>query len=497
MELRDTVAKQAERYAVVLVPAAATILALLLGLYRIGERSIWLDESASIFVAETDPGRFLELITHSKLNMSLYFVALRAWSVLGSGEGIVRVLGVLFAAGAIPFLYLAVRRLIDERIAALASFGLALNAFFIEWSQQARGYGLGMLLASAATYFLVRLTEDPRHRWWLAYGVVAGLGLYAHVFAALVIVGHATALLLCWRTWPVLRRAALGMAVAGVLAAPMLLAVLVGRASALDWVGSLTLNSLRVTLRNLSGGGLSLWLYAAGVVLSMVVLAAWLRRGDPRTRGLVLLLCWALVPFVLSVAVSLLKPVLVPRYLLMSLPAIVSVVVIGFVGLLRGRLPVLGIGAAALLVSAMSLPAYYNREDRFDFRQLTASVARNDRPGDAIAWWEGFHSRPSVYYARRLGLADLPPPIAARMRWTGNPYAPDGVVPWPEVCRPSRIWLVGGPAKLPQQAASGRHSTLIMLLSEYAQVGPIRRFGEMRLRLLDRIPGSTPAACPA
>jgi mannosyltransferase len=485
---RGTAGELAARWAPVLVPAAATLVALLLGLHRIGERSIWLDESASIYVAETDPARFLELISHSKLNMSLYFIALRAWTVLGSGEGIVRVLGVLFAAGAIPFLYLVVRRLIDARIAALAAFGLALNAFFIEWAQQARGYGLGMLLASASTYFLVRLTEDPRRRWWLAYGVVAGLGLYAHVFAALVIIGHGLALLLCWREWPILRRATLAAVVAAVVSAPMLFAVGIGRASALDWIGDLTLNSLRITVRNMSGGGWAYWLYLAGVLLSLAVLAAWLRRRDPRARGLVLLLCWALVPFALSVAVSLVKPVLVPRYLLLSLPAVAAVVVIGFVGLLRQRWLVIGTGVAVLLVTAMSLPGYYNRADRNNFRGLTAALAREDRPGDAITWWATFHSRPSVYYARRLGLTDLPRPIAARMRWEGNPYAGGTVDEWPEDCRPARIWLVGGPRQLPQAAQSGRAATVLTLLAEYEQIGATRDFGRMLLRLFERQP---------
>ena len=486
------------RLAPLIGPAAVGLLALLLGLYRVGERSIWLDESSSIFVAEVELGRFVELITHSKLNMSLYFTLLRPWTTLGSGEGVVRSLSVLLAAGAVPFLYLAVRRLIDERSAVLASLALALNGFFVDWAQQARGYGLAMLLASAATYLLTRLVAEPRARWWVAYGLVAGLGLYAHVFSSLVVVAHAVALALVWRDRAILRRAALGIGLAGVVAAPMVLAVLFGRASAIDWVGALSLDGLRVAIRNLSGGGWAIWLYVAGVLLSGAVLVAWLRRGDPRARGLALLLCWALVPFALSVAVSLIKPVLVPRYLLVSLPALAAVMVIGFTGLIRESRISLAVGAAVLLVAAVSLPAHYVRADPSDYRGLTAAVARRALPGDAVTWWTGFHSRPSIYYARRLGLVDqMPPPIATNMRWTGNPYSNAPADPWPSDCLPGRIWLVGGPARLPLDPVAGRATTLVDLLSGYRQSGPIWRLGDIRLRLYLHEPGATPPTCAA
>ena len=95
--------------------------------------------------------------------------------MLGSGEGIVRVLGVAFAAAAIPFLFLAVRRLVDEWIAGLSAFALALNAFFVEGAAGAR------LWPGHAARQRGDLAADPAY-WRAAgsvvalYGVVAGLG---------------------------------------------------------------------------------------------------------------------------------------------------------------------------------------------------------------------------------------------------------------------------------------------------------------------------------
>jgi hypothetical protein len=60
--------------------------AMLRGIHRIAERSIWLDESASIFVAEAAPEDFFRVLSGSKLNKSLYFALLRPWTALGSGD---------------------------------------------------------------------------------------------------------------------------------------------------------------------------------------------------------------------------------------------------------------------------------------------------------------------------------------------------------------------------------------------------------------------------
>jgi mannosyltransferase len=476
--------------------AAPVLVALALGLLEIGRRSITLDESASIFVAETPTDRFLELLSRSKLDMSLYFVILRPWLTLGSGEGVVRALSVVTAAAAIPFAYLTVARLIDRRTAVVASLLLAVNAFFIQWAQQARGYGLAMLLAAAATYFLVRTLDGAgERRWWIAYGITAGLGVYAHVLAGLVVGGHGVALLLGWRDRQSLRRAGAGLALAAVVAAPMLAAVATGRGSALEWIGPLSWEGIRVMVRNLTGSGPGQTLYLVGLALAAVVLATWLRAGDRRARGLMLLLCCALVPAALTIAVSTVKPILVPRYLLPSLPFVAAVVAAGYLGLVRGRVRVAVIGLAIVVVGAWSLPAYYESPVRADYRRLTLALAERGLPGDAVTWWQGFHSRPSVYYARRFDLVDrMPVPLGVSVSWHGNPYVPHPSTTPPAGCLPARLWLVGGPRRLPEEPTVGWPETIRTLLANYGEATFTRRYGgTLRLRLFELTQGP---ACP-
>lgn len=469
--------------------------AMLLGVHRIGERSIWLDESASIFVAEAAPEDFFRVLGGSKLNMSLYFALLRPWTALGSGEGVVRLLGVLFAAATVPLLYLLVRRFFDRFVAASAALALAMHSFFIEWAQQARGYGLAMLLSTVATYAFVRVLQGGGLAWAVVYGVAAGLGLYVHVFVGLVLVAHAAAVLVAWRRRRILELVAIGWLLAGIVGVPLLGSVLVGRGAGLEWISPLTLNSLRVALRNLSGGGWALWLYAVGVVAAIGTWAVWQRRGDERRHGLLLLGLWALLPAALTVAISLVKPLLVPRYLLVSLPALAAIVVIGLVGLQPSRWTRLATVVAVLLITITTLPSHYDGEDRTDYRGLTAAVGRNAQPGDGIAWWTPSHARPSVYYVRRLGLEGMPEPVGTAVSWEGNPYAREAVSTWPSACLPPRVWLVDGPRNLEGRPYPGRRGQLVALLADYETSGGASRFGNLKLRIFELGDGAPLPAC--
>lgn len=478
---RDLVARHGE----LLIPIGLGAGALLLAAYRVGKRSIWLDEAASIFVAQTDPSRFFELVTSSKLNMGLYFTALRGWITLGDGEGIVRGLSVIFAAVTVPLLYLTVRRLVGQWPAVVAAVGLAVNPFFIEWAQQARGYSLAMLLATAATYALVRVVDTGGWRWWLAYGVTLGLAPYAHVLAGFVGAAHVVAVLLVWRSAPILRRVVAGWLLAAAVAIPLVLGVLLRTSIGLDWVDPFRIGQLPSLFRQLSGGGVAYWIYLSGLAAALVVTAIALRRGLPQGRGMVVLLCWALVPLASFVLYSLVKPILIPRYLLMSLPALAAVVAAGWIGLGRDRRMAAELGVAVIVLLAIGLPAHYGGGDRADYRSLTRVIASEAARGDAIVWWLAYESHPAVYYAQRQGTVDrMPPPIATQLSWAGNPFAterqPAG---WAEACSPRRIWLVGGPGRLPDGPTAGRAAVVDELLTGYAQDGGTRTFGRLRLRL--------------
>jgi hypothetical protein len=141
------------------------------------------------------------------------------------------------------------------------------------------------------------------------------------------------------------------------------------------------------------------------------------------------------VPVVLTVAVSFVRPMFMPRYLIICVPALI---LFGASPLARlRRPPVVGVLVVTLVwLSASHLFAFYQRDAMEDWRDATRYVLAATHPGDVVAFFPPYASKPFQYYQRLAG-ADEPTNLEGRTR-------PEG----------QRTWLViresDAAARLPQ-----------------------------------------------
>ena len=145
---------------VLALPAMACSLAL--GVFQLGEPSIWIDEA---YTAErADRGW-----SYGDLRvdlMWLYYVLVKTWAlVAGTSEFALRLPSVVGAVIAVGLLYGLARKMFGERVAFVASLLLALNPFVVKWSQQARAYTFLLVLVIASTWLL--FARSSRIRPWL------------------------------------------------------------------------------------------------------------------------------------------------------------------------------------------------------------------------------------------------------------------------------------------------------------------------------------------
>src|SRR5439155_22385022 len=122
--------------------------------------------------------------------MSLYYLFLRLWLHLGSTPAFIRSLSVIFALATIPALYLLGRSLFDSRTGLIAATLLALNAYHIRYSQEACSYALTVLLCVLSSLFFVESLENPSRRVHLGHILTSSLAVYAHFFAALLLLAQ-------------------------------------------------------------------------------------------------------------------------------------------------------------------------------------------------------------------------------------------------------------------------------------------------------------------
>jgi hypothetical protein len=364
-----------------------------LALHDLGEASFWRDEVASVVFAKATVGELLTLVGRDRervglVNMATYYLILHFWLFIGETEARIRLLSVLAGVLAVVPVYFAARHIAGWLAGGLAAATFALLPFVIRYSQEARGYSLSMLAAGGLTW-LVLVGVERRALWpWLTYGILATLGLYVHFFVALVIGAHGL-WLLATRQVPGWRESLMALAPMAVGVIPILLAIGEYGGGHL-WLSGVTLDQVATVFSGLLGSPLAV--LAAFGLGAVAVLA---QRTD---RRLWLLVATALLPIVVTVILSMVKPLLAPRYLVVSLPAIAVMMGCGLVAL-RNQWRVVGIMALAA-VMLVNVPRAYGDIHQQDWRGAARWILRDAVSGDRMIV-RGFGWRPLDYYLDR------------------------------------------------------------------------------------------------
>jgi mannosyltransferase len=459
-----------------------TALAGLAAFAFIGTHSLWMDEALTAWAVRVEFSTFTDVVGGHSANLGLYYLLVRAWSAIGTSETALRAFSALWAIATIPVFLTLARRLTGRRVALIGGALLAIQPFLITLAQEARVYTLVAFLAAASTLAFVRAIEAPSARRWAVYTVLTVLGVYAHAFAGLIPVAHAASLAFLpperipWRH--VLASAAGGT----LLLAPLAVASAGQAGDLVDWIPALGRSWIYETARQFADariarvpawlrvGQLALYLGAGGLGALALIRGGRTGNADPLARWRSwLVLLWAGLPILLVVAVSFVKPLLVARYLVGSLPAIVLVAAAGLASLR----PAAGRAAVALLVvaSAVVLGFLYTGPDREDWRGATRYLATETGPGDrvyaAIEFGLPGVSLPTVgldYYGDRVD-----PPLEARPA-TGEDLMPEPGVLAPGL--PDRFWVVASGMTRP----SFRNALEAALAAGGYEVADVRRF---------------------
>jgi hypothetical protein len=134
-----------------------------LRVFLLGNKSMWLDETFSVWIANHSVTDILQWIIKIDQHPPLYYLLLHYWiSLNGDTPYDVRMLSALFGAGTIPIIYLIGKRISGALMGLAAAVFMALSLFNIYYAQETRMYTLLTFNASVAIYALVRLLTDSR-----------------------------------------------------------------------------------------------------------------------------------------------------------------------------------------------------------------------------------------------------------------------------------------------------------------------------------------------
>ncbi len=384
------------------------IVGALLRLFHLGSKSLWMDEAASVALARMPWHQYAWVWWMQEGNMTAYYLLLRPWLQLGQSEAWVRLLSVIFGVAAIPAMFFLARRLTDSSTALVAAALLAFSPTHIYYSQEARSYSLTIFLVLLSAFFFVRAVEENRTRDWAAWALAGTAAVYAHYFAALVLVVEGLSVLLLRPARVQWLRLVLWSAAIAVLALPGISFVLLrGGSLNLPWIPQPTPKEILHLAMFLSGSGVKFGLYLVLWCAGLFAVAqAWRKHG--RSEELWrdgLLVLWSVLPVLITIAASLHHSVFAQKYLLICLPGTVMLAAVG-AQTLRAR----HIGLALVVVlCCLSLgtdlrAAYKPRED---WRSATRAILAAAQPGDAILFYP-FYGRVAFDYYRERSGADCP-----------------------------------------------------------------------------------------
>ena len=431
-----------------------------LGLYRLGAKALWLDEGLSAAIAGFDPIRVLEAAwsTPTPGAIAFYYEVLHVWAIGGHSEFVLRSLSVACSVASVPIVYLLAVRLADSRAAMIAAALIAVSPFVVRYSQEARPYAMILLLSAAASLALLQAIERPSWQRWTAYALVAIAGLYTHNTMVFVFLVHGF-----WTIFkvPLKSRDFLGpiFAFAAISASCLPLVGLLF-VPPFTWVPGMTLNWLHSVSTSIAGGtGELLAFSAATVALGTVAAAYRLARGRGSSSQM-LAVALGLAPVALEVAISVRRPMLEERYLMVALPGLAVVAGMG-IGAIRWT----GVRWAALgayvLLAAFALSTWYNGLPKEGWREAVHVIGNEYRNGDVIVVLPEYCRLPFDYYmVRDNQLADIATAGFPMRSW--GDYFP-ALDTFPSLAQTSaqirpgtRIWIVTRYTPLDPASAEGQ-----------------------------------------
>jgi hypothetical protein len=360
---------------------ALTLFAAVLRLVTLGSQSLWYDEAFTpVHVLRAGLGATLHNVVHTENTPPLWYVL--EWAVtrvLGEGAVALRLLSALAGIATVPVAWAIGRELQGpptRRAAFVGAAFVATGPLFVWYSQEARAYGLFVLLASLAFLCFLRALAEPTNRRMGVFALTASLALLTHYFAVFLL-----APMIVWLFWRHRARAWVGAAppiLVGVALIPLIVAQ---GGHGTQWIGEWELASRleaipQYYLTGYTGSilGHALELLMGMVALIGVVYGLWRALTPREERGALLALtvaaCGVGIPIVLAVGGT---DYLAPRNLVaaMVVVSVLLAVVIaarrtGWVGMALAGL--LALGFLALTIDMALSP----RLQRGDWKGVAA-----------------------------------------------------------------------------------------------------------------------------
>jgi len=160
-----------------------------LRLYRIGAKPFWVDELGVAFAAMMPTlGDALKFAHGHVMAMPLDYVIAWLMTRVSSSEDWLRLPEAVWGTLSLAAGYLLYRQLVEERVALVATFLLAISPALIEYSQELRFYAPLVFFYTLSTAVGLKASRSGKAVDWLLFILICLTGIFFHIYAALALI---------------------------------------------------------------------------------------------------------------------------------------------------------------------------------------------------------------------------------------------------------------------------------------------------------------------
>lgn len=424
------------------VLTAVILLGAVLRLYGLGERSLWYDECASLYLSHyvNHPGQLFDPAETNEPPM----MAVLAWFWYGAVQAfshfpvtseqndfLIRLMPCLFGIAAIPLVFLVARRIFgDAWPGVIAAFLFAISPFQIYYAQELRIYAFYILVCLFTVWAMFNALERDKFGYWAAMTLGMSTLMYSHYNSVWTIFSLNLFFLTVARVYRrVFWKWVAANAAMMILIAPALYLAWSFNQIILTikyaWYPNPTWKTGLITFKDFFAGyGPSAWAYwpLFGLAAALFLAGLWgLRRRWPVASFLLVVTC---VPIACNVALWSHRHFSFYEHRLFIFSGVVATLGIayGLRTLRHAALTALALAAFTAL-SAPGLRDYYEHRlhpiemhrlaiyDKVDFRSAAAYIQTHLQPGDVVGHASHFMVYPMLHYLNaeqyRFGMSDL------------------------------------------------------------------------------------------
>lgn len=377
-------------------------LGITLRIYTIDDRSLWFDELHSIIPTEPS-GTMLSVIEYSKGDQPpLFFILLHLWyKVFPYDETSGRLFSAIIGVLGIAAMYFLGKEIKGPAFGLLSSLVTSINIFHLYYSQELRFYSLLFLLTTVSFFMFIKLIKVPSVKNQFFFSVISILLLYTHYYGMVVVFSQAIIFIfIC-----LIYKKGISFFLKGLLCSLIVLLAFS------PWI-PVILNDNKITSFWIQDPGplfflgyferyfngwwaLSFKYVLSGLLWGLLLYYLWTVIQHVKEKGLqddliipIIIFGWSvltlLIPYVYSVYRI---PMMIDRYTIITLPALILMISMGFFCLKNRYLRIIII--LIFLVCTFRVHyRYYRKFKKPQFRELAYSIiTENTNHYPVVADW--------------------------------------------------------------------------------------------------------------